>query len=63
LFACHFTNATAQTLNDIRFVNYWHMGGREKKLGLPLPDKPAAEGKVPEAVKAVKEDPKPVASQ
>jgi len=59
LFACHFTNATAQTLNDIRFINYWHMGGREKKLGLPLPDKPAAEGKASEAVKSAKE----VASQ
>ncbi|KAF8350078.1 mitochondrial pyruvate carrier, partial [Amanita rubescens] len=33
LFACHFTNATAQSLNDIRFVRYWHLGGREKKLG------------------------------
>lgn len=58
LFACHFTNATTQTLNDIRFVNYWHMGGREKKLGLQSPD-----GSVTEAPEAVKEDPKPVASQ
>ncbi|KAF8640820.1 hypothetical protein AX17_000469 [Amanita inopinata Kibby_2008] len=34
LFACHFTNAAAQSMNDARFVNYWYMGGREKKLGL-----------------------------
>ncbi|KIM21520.1 hypothetical protein M408DRAFT_102885 [Serendipita vermifera MAFF 305830] len=32
LFACHATNATAQTLNDIRFVRYWYMGGRDAKL-------------------------------
>jgi hypothetical protein len=34
LFACHFTNATAQTIQDIRFVNYWHYGGRERKYGI-----------------------------
>ncbi|KAK9899678.1 putative mitochondrion protein [Cystobasidium minutum MCA 4210] len=32
LFACHFTNATAQTLQGARFVNYWYMGGKDKKL-------------------------------
>ena len=32
LFACHFTNATAQSIQDIRFYNYWYNGGREKKL-------------------------------
>lgn len=34
LFACHSTNALAQSVQDIRFVNYWHRGGRERKLGL-----------------------------
>ena len=34
LFACHLTNATAQSVQEARFVNYWHFGGREKKLGL-----------------------------
>jgi len=34
LFACHFTNATAQSIQDLRFWNYWHNGGREKKLAL-----------------------------
>ncbi|QRV89380.1 mitochondrial pyruvate carrier 1 [Ceratobasidium sp. AG-Ba] len=33
LFACHATNATAQLIQDARFVNYWYMGGREAKLG------------------------------
>ncbi|CAE6492760.1 unnamed protein product [Rhizoctonia solani] len=33
LFACHATNATAQVAQLARFVNYWHFGGREKKLG------------------------------
>ncbi|KAG9101887.1 pyruvate transporter mpc1 [Ceratobasidium sp. 370] len=33
LFACHATNATAQLVQDARFVNYWHLGGRDAKLG------------------------------
>jgi len=33
LFACHFTNATTQSLQMGRFINYWHMGGRERTLG------------------------------
>ncbi|KAF9518518.1 hypothetical protein BS47DRAFT_1289557 [Hydnum rufescens UP504] len=32
LFACHATNATAQSGQGLRFINYWYMGGREKKL-------------------------------
>ncbi|KAL7421678.1 hypothetical protein Q5752_003447 [Cryptotrichosporon argae] len=31
LFACHATNATAQTVQVGRFINYWYMGGRERK--------------------------------
>lgn len=31
LFACHATNASAQTVQVGRWVNYWYMGGREKK--------------------------------
>ncbi|TFK30427.1 UPF0041-domain-containing protein [Coprinopsis marcescibilis] len=50
LFACHATNATAQIVQDVRFVKYWHFGGREDKLaahpGL------AEEGKVTQAIKA-----------
>lgn len=43
LFACHTTNATAQSVQGIRFINYWYNGGREKKLGMS--------GRVTEAVK------------
>lgn len=28
LFACHMTNAAAQTVQTSRFVNYWYMGGQ-----------------------------------
>jgi len=52
LFACHFTNATAQSINDARFVKYWHMGGREEKLGLSSSTK---EGEVTKAIKAAHE--------
>lgn len=31
LFACHATNATAQSVQTARWFDYWHMGGREKK--------------------------------
>jgi hypothetical protein len=31
LFACHATNSAAQTVQVGRWVNYWYMGGREKK--------------------------------
>lgn len=53
LFACHSTNAVAQSIQDIRFVNYWHMGGREKKLGLKEDEKtpsPMVDGKVKRAI-------------
>ncbi|GMK55578.1 hypothetical protein CspeluHIS016_0206340 [Cutaneotrichosporon spelunceum] len=31
LFACHMTNSAAQSVQCIRWFNYWYMGGREKK--------------------------------
>lgn len=31
LFACHATNASAQLVQEARFVKYWHMGGREQR--------------------------------
>ena len=34
LFACHTTNAVAQSVQGARFINYWYYGGREKKYGL-----------------------------
>ncbi|KAG8949130.1 hypothetical protein FRC04_009076 [Tulasnella sp. 424] len=58
LFACHATNASAQLLQDARFVNYWYLGGREKKINaglLPAESQPLppTESKVVEAVKKV----------
>ena len=32
LFACHGTNAAAQLIQSARFVNYWYMGGKDKKV-------------------------------
>jgi len=35
LFACHATNATAQGVQGARFVNYWYMGGKDRKEAAP----------------------------
>ncbi|KZV77660.1 UPF0041-domain-containing protein [Peniophora sp. CONT] len=45
LFACHATNATAQSVQGARFLNYWYNGGKEKKEALHIADvvKPAKE--------------------
>jgi hypothetical protein len=54
LFACHATNAAAQTVQVGRWVNYWKMGGREKKH----PELAAADkvsGTVEKGVEKVKE--------
>lgn len=59
LFACHFTNATAQSIQDARFVNYWYNGGREKKLGLEAPTEAPAGGKVTEAILEAQQAKKP----
>ncbi|KAI0651889.1 UPF0041-domain-containing protein [Trametes meyenii] len=32
LFACHATNASAQSVQLGRFVNYWYLGGKDKKV-------------------------------
>lgn len=47
LFACHFTNAAAQSVQAARFTNYWYMGGQERQLGIAAP--------VPSVTEAVKE--------
>lgn len=39
LFACHLINATSQSIQGGRFVNYWYMGGRERRL-LQQPPQP-----------------------
>ena len=56
LFACHATNATAQILNDGRFVRYWYMGGRDLKIAQSLPDKnQEADTKLTEAEQKITE--------
>ncbi|KKY24265.1 hypothetical protein UCDDS831_g02597 [Diplodia seriata] len=32
LFGCHAVNFSAQTFQGYRYLNFWHMGGREKSL-------------------------------
>ncbi|KAK9433989.1 hypothetical protein V1505DRAFT_360992 [Lipomyces doorenjongii] len=32
LFGCHFVNECAQLTQGFRYLNYWHLGGREKSL-------------------------------
>ncbi|KAL8893391.1 MAG: hypothetical protein Q9180_006274 [Flavoplaca navasiana] len=32
LFACHFINFGAQSTQGVRFLKYWHYGGREEAL-------------------------------
>lgn len=29
LFACHFTNASAQTIQGTRFIGYHYLGGKD----------------------------------
>lgn len=57
LFACHATNATAQLIQEGRFLNYWYNGGREKKHPVASPVMDAVDKikeKSADAVKAVK---------
>jgi len=60
LFACHITNATAQSIQDARFVNYWYNGGREKKLGITSPGGPSPSdvepGQVLKAINATRSE-------
>ncbi|KAK8864317.1 hypothetical protein IAR55_001564 [Kwoniella newhampshirensis] len=53
LFACHATNAAAQSVQEGRFLNYWYFGGREKKHPL-LAGVDDAKDKVKEVVDKVK---------
>ena len=54
LFACHLTNSIAQTTQEARWVNYWYMGGREKKA-LGGATGAAIKDKVADGVKKVEE--------
>lgn len=54
MFACHATNATAQSVQLARFTNYWYNGGKEVR------DK--AKGPVTQAIEASKEEAQKVAA-
>ncbi|KAN0133275.1 Uncharacterized protein family (UPF0041) domain containing protein [Lactarius tabidus] len=54
LFACHLTNTTAQLTQGYRFVNYWHRGGKEKKMLEATSSPDTVKGSVTEAVKAAR---------
>jgi len=54
LFACHVTNASAQFTQAVRFVNYWYMGGREKRI--------AEKGPVTEAIETTRAEAEKVAA-
>lgn len=56
LFACHATNATAQSVQEVRFVNYWYRGGRDRKL--EAAEQGSSEGAVTQAIKAHEESKK-----
>ena len=56
LFACHLTNATAQSIQEARFVNYWYYGGSEKQYGLDKDGK----GPVTQAIEATQAEAKKV---
>lgn len=67
LFACHATNATAQTVQGVRFANYWYNGGREAKYGVTRDSIEGGvqdtKGEVAKAVEAAREEAKKVAGQ
>jgi hypothetical protein len=52
LFACHATNTTTQLTQGYRFVNYWHRGGKERKILEAESSPDTVKGSVTEAVKA-----------
>ena len=55
LFACHATNATAQSIQGARFINYWYMGGKEKSAS-------EAKGPVTQAIEATRAEADKVAA-
>lgn len=55
LFACHLTNSTTQIFNDARFVRYWYMGGRERKIAQDLSKEQEADTKLTEAERKITE--------
>ncbi|KAI0031153.1 hypothetical protein K488DRAFT_52716 [Vararia minispora EC-137] len=54
LLACHATNATAQSVQGMRFINYWYMGGKEAKDKQKLLIAEPVNGEVAKAVEAAR---------
>lgn len=67
LFACHATNATAQSVQEARFLNYWHNGGREARYGVTRESIESGaqevKGEVTKAVEAAREEAKKIAAK
>lgn len=52
LFGCHMINFSAQCTQGYRYINYWHMGQREKALEERAKQEVSqAEGKLEQGVK------------
>ncbi|EIM83518.1 UPF0041-domain-containing protein [Stereum hirsutum FP-91666 SS1] len=64
LFACHATNATAQSVQGVRFLNYWYNGGKEKKdkESLLVPAE-SVKGKIAQAVEEARAESREVADK
>lgn len=64
LFACHATNATAQSVQGVRFLNYWYNGGKEKKEKerLLVPAE-SVKGKIAQAVEEARAESREVADK
>jgi hypothetical protein len=63
LFACHGTNFLAQSVQDVRYVKYWYLGGKEAKEGVVGKVEHKAEevkGKVTEAIEQTREEAKAI---
>jgi mitochondrial pyruvate carrier 1 len=64
LFGCHVVNFSAQLTQGYRFVDYWYMGGRDKRLKAKADDGLAnAEGAVKDAASELKDSAKSVADE
>jgi mitochondrial pyruvate carrier 1 len=48
------TNATAQSIQGTRFLNYWYYGGREQKLAVAASAAETAPGQVTKAIEDAK---------
>lgn len=64
LFGCHVVNFSAQTTQGYRYVNYWYMGGRDRKMEEKAKEGlGSVEGKAKEAMAVVEDKAKSVKGQ